>query len=259
MQCIMSGIGLFKMRFRIQIAQAEEAWIQSNQKEFEFMAAVDAYEETMRVKANYILENNLQQASTSDTQIDKSPVYDSDGSAENDSNVICEVSSVEQGRRTVAQHLENVEETRVLYDSLYNNLAIEVGKVNSVNRKLRETNADLTTELARYKNQEKCFETSQEKYDKLKSAHQEIHKIVKDEILPIVNKVDARVQNFEIQFLKEAAKFVRDFKSLAKEANESLVKHTTLELEIELLLRAVVSQNIMSVVQNNSVVDTPNL
>ncbi|GKF13910.1 hypothetical protein Tco_0055372, partial [Tanacetum coccineum] len=73
------------------------------------------------------------------------------------------------------------------------------------------------------------------------SNHQEIHKIVKDEIFPIVNQVDARVQNFKIQFLKEAAKFVRDFQSLAKEANESLAKHKALELEIERLLRAVVS------------------
>ncbi|GKC65034.1 hypothetical protein Tco_1097632 [Tanacetum coccineum] len=80
------------------------------------------------------------------------------------------------------------------------------------------------------------------------SAHQEIHKIVKDEIFPIVNQVDARVQNFKIQFLKEAAKFVRDFKSLAKEADESLAKHKALELEIERLLRAVVSQDIMSIV-----------
>ncbi|GJT70861.1 hypothetical protein Tco_1030147 [Tanacetum coccineum] len=72
------------------------------------------------------------------------------------------------------------------------------------------------------------------------SVHQEIHKIVKDEIFPIVNQVDARLQNFEIQFLKEAAKFVRDFKSLAKEADESLAKHKALELEIERLLRAVV-------------------
>ncbi|GJS99362.1 zf-CCHC domain-containing protein [Tanacetum coccineum] len=91
------------------------------------------------------------------------------------------------------------------------------------------------------------------------SAHQEIHKIVKDEIFPIVNQVDARVQNFEIQFLKEAAKFVRDFKSLAKEADESLAKHKALELEIERLLRAVVSQDIMSIVQNPSVVDSSNL
>ncbi|GJZ95349.1 hypothetical protein Tco_0667552 [Tanacetum coccineum] len=76
---------------------------------------------------------------------------------------------------------------------------------------------------------------------------------------PIVNQVDARVQNFEIQFLKEAAKFVRDFQSLANEADESLAKHKALELEIERLLRAVISQDIMSIVQNNSVVDTSNL
>ncbi|GJR61200.1 retrovirus-related pol polyprotein from transposon TNT 1-94 [Tanacetum coccineum] len=88
------------------------------------------------------------------------------------------------------------------------------------------------------------------------SAHQKIHKIIKDEILPIVNQVDARVQNFEIQFLKEAAKFVQDFKSLAKEADESLAKHKALELEIERLSRAVVSQDIMSVVQNPTVVET---
>ncbi|GJY32997.1 hypothetical protein Tco_0417466, partial [Tanacetum coccineum] len=33
-------------------------------------------------------------------------------------------------------------------------------------------------------------------------------------------------------------KFVRDFKSLSKEADESLAKHKALELEIERLLRA---------------------
>nr|GEV89295.1 putative ribonuclease H-like domain-containing protein [Tanacetum cinerariifolium] len=71
------------------------------------------------------------------------------------------------------------------------------------------------------------------------SAHQELHKISKDENFPIVNQVDARVQKFEIHFLKEAAKFVGDFKSLAKEADESLAKHKALELEIERLLRAV--------------------
>ncbi|GJY12232.1 hypothetical protein Tco_0381541 [Tanacetum coccineum] len=68
-----------------------------------------------------------------------------------------------------------------------------------------------------------------------------------------------QVQNFEIQFLKEATKFVQDFQSLAKEANESLAKHKALELEIECLLRAVVSQDIMSIMENNSVVDTSNL
>nr|GFB15131.1 hypothetical protein [Tanacetum cinerariifolium] len=90
-------------------------------------------------------------------------------------------------------------------------------------------------------------------------AHQEFHKIVREEILPIVNQVDARLQNFEIQFLKEAAKFVGDFKSLAKEADSSLAKHKILELDIERLLKAVVSQDIIYVVQNASVVDLSDL
>ncbi|GJU75241.1 hypothetical protein Tco_1272311 [Tanacetum coccineum] len=81
------------------------------------------------------------------------------------------------------------------------------------------------------------------------TAHQKVHKIIKDEIFPIVNQVDARLQNFEIQFLKEATKFVRDFKSLAKEADESLAKHKALEFKIERLLRAIISQDIMSIMQ----------
>nr|GEY54426.1 hypothetical protein [Tanacetum cinerariifolium] len=65
------------------------------------------------------------------------------------------------------------------------------------------------------------------------SAHKEVHEIISYEIAPIINQVDARVQNFEIQFLQEAAKFVRDFKSLAMEADESLDKQKSLELEIK--------------------------
>ncbi|GJR23127.1 hypothetical protein Tco_0971654 [Tanacetum coccineum] len=64
------------------------------------------------------------------------------------------------------------------------------------------------------------------------TAHQELHKIVKDEILPIVNQV---------------------------EADASLDKHKALEFEIKCLLRAVVSQDIMSIVKNHSVVDTSDL
>nr|GEW50282.1 retrovirus-related Pol polyprotein from transposon TNT 1-94 [Tanacetum cinerariifolium] len=130
---------------------------------------------------------NCTHASTVGTQTDKALVYDLDGSIE----------------ETVEQHPANFEETRALYDSLYQNLAIEVEKVNSINRKLKETNADLTTE--------------------------------------------------------EAAKFVEDFKSLAKEADDSLVKHKALELEIERVLKAVVSQDIINIVQKESVVDTLDL
>nr|GEZ04902.1 putative ribonuclease H-like domain-containing protein [Tanacetum cinerariifolium] len=57
------------------------------------------------------------------------------------------------------------------------------------------------------------------------SAHKEVHRIISHEITPIINQVDARVQKFEIQFLQEAVKFVRDFKSLTNEADESLYKN----------------------------------
>nr|GEY25016.1 hypothetical protein [Tanacetum cinerariifolium] len=433
--------------------------IQLQAEEYDLMAAAADLDKIEEVNTNCISMANLQQASTSGTQTDSVPVYDTDRSAEYDNDVISEDTSVEQGGETVEQHPVNFEETRALYESLYLNLAIEVEKVNSVNRTLKETNADLTTELARYKNQERCFEISQEKYDKLErcyqpsiyqeqclskkinalhlitdlnkqllrekstvsslleekkkmkydfktrkdelldkqiqlekwikelnnilvktddttpsvtrkflnetlqlaqesrdkmkqmnkeikpanytkinhlsrvfvpqtalsreelyfsnnsktanvsksfsipnedlldditpsvarkflnevkriivtlqrvvkqrmtietynwasSAHQELHKFVRDEIFPIVNQVDARLQNFKIQFLKEAAKFVGDFKSLKNEADASLAKHKALELEIKHLLKAVVSQDIMIIVQNESVVDTSDL
>ncbi|GJU51653.1 hypothetical protein Tco_1221208 [Tanacetum coccineum] len=286
-------------------------------------------DEIEEVNANCILMANLQQALTLGTQIDKAPVYDSDGSVE--------VSSVEQDEGTVDQHPTTVEETHAYFESLYNNLTVEVEKhdpptvydseetlqlaqesrlkMKQLNKEIKPANYtkinhlsrvfvsqtaksreelylsntskmanvskpisipneefsdDTTPSVARkFLNEVKSTIVTLQRVVKQKmtldihnwssSVHQEIHKIVKDEIFPIVNQVDARLQNFKIQFLKEAAKFVRDFKSLAKEADESLAKHKALELEIERLLRAVVSQDIMSIVQSNSVIDTSNL
>nr|GEV07476.1 hypothetical protein [Tanacetum cinerariifolium] len=137
-------------------------------------------DEIKEVNANCILMANLQQASSSGTQTDSAPVYDSNGSAEvhenydnneifnmftqeeqytellepipeshqvphndnefiseNDNDVISEDTRVEQGGEVVEQHPINFEETHALYGSLYQNLAIEVEKVNSVNRKLK--------------------------------------------------------------------------------------------------------------------------
>nr|GEX21168.1 hypothetical protein [Tanacetum cinerariifolium] len=483
---------------QLLIAHKEETGIQLQAKEYDLIAAASDLDEIEEVNANCILMADIQQASTSGTQTDSSPIYDSDELAEvhencndneifnmftqeeqytellepileshqvpqNDNNVISEDTSMEQGGETIEQHPANFEETRALYESIYQNLAIKVKKVNSVNRKLRETNADLTTKLARFKNQTRCFEISQEKYDKLERcyqqfvyqeqclfkkknalhlstekkklksdfktredelldkqielekkikelnnillktgqstqtihmlsskpdsfyhteqkmalgyqnpfylkqaqkkqqksrekmkqlnkeikpanytktnhlsgvfvpqtamsreelyfsnnfkttnvsksisipnedfsddttpsvprkflnevkstivtlqrvvkhrmtiethnwssfAHQELYKIVRDEIFPIINQVDARVENFKIQFLKEAAKFVGDFNSLANESDASLAKHKALELEIKRLLKAVVSQDIMNIVQKEYVFDTSDL
>ncbi|GJR55758.1 retrovirus-related pol polyprotein from transposon TNT 1-94 [Tanacetum coccineum] len=445
------------LQTQLLIAQKEEAEIQLQAKEFDLMAAAADLDEIEEVNVNCIFDGYiLQQARHRFLRL----------------TTLSSIDGLWCGTRggTVEQHLVTVEEKRAYFESLYNNLTIEVEKVNTVNHKLRETNADLTTELDRNKNQEKSFENSQEKYDKLErcyqksvyqeqcltkkinalhlssgkqimalneeisnlnsqlskekstisslqeekkrfksdfniredelldkqiqlenkikeldnillskkqqslyngkvllekhdppavydleetlqlaqesrekmkqlnkeikpanytkinhlsgvfvsqtaksreesyftntsktdnvsksisipneefsddttpsvarkflnevkstivtlqrivkqkmtldihdwssSVHQEIHKVLKDEIFPIINQVDARVQNFEIQFLKEAAKFVRDLKSLTKEADESLAKHKALELEIERLLRAVVSKDIMSI------------
>ncbi|GJS28565.1 hypothetical protein Tco_0489185 [Tanacetum coccineum] len=80
--------------------------------------------------------------------------------------------SVEQSGGTVEQNHATIEETRAYFKSLYNNLAIKIEKVNSVNHKMKETNAELNTELARYKNQEKYLEINREKYDKLERCYQ---------------------------------------------------------------------------------------
>nr|GFB08270.1 hypothetical protein [Tanacetum cinerariifolium] len=47
-----------------------------------------------------------------------------------------------------------------------------------------------------------------------------------------------------LQLAQEAAKFVRDFKSLANEVDASLAKHKALELEIERLLKAVLFKKV---------------
>nr|GFC87124.1 hypothetical protein [Tanacetum cinerariifolium] len=76
------------------------------------------------------------------------PIPEPQQGPQNNNDVITKVTNVEQDGEIVEQHSANFEETRALYESLYQNLAVEVEKVNSVNRKLKETNADLTTELA---------------------------------------------------------------------------------------------------------------
>nr|GEX62928.1 hypothetical protein [Tanacetum cinerariifolium] len=57
----------------------------------------------------------------------------------------------EAGIQLQAEEYDLMAAAADLYE-IEENLAVQVEKVNSVNRKLKETNADLTTELVRYKN-----------------------------------------------------------------------------------------------------------
>nr|GEW20847.1 hypothetical protein [Tanacetum cinerariifolium] len=90
--------------------------------------------------------------------------------------------------------------------------------------------------------------TSEEQYTELLEPIPESHQVSQND-----NNVIYEDTNVE------QAKFVGDFKSLANEADASLAKHKALELEIERLLKAVVSQDIMIIMQNESVVDTSDL
>nr|GFC27153.1 hypothetical protein [Tanacetum cinerariifolium] len=146
-------IGNGNLVTQLLIAQKEEAGIQLQAEEYDLMAAAANLDKIKEVNANCILMANLQQASTSGTQSDSAPVYDTDGSAEvhenyddneifnmftqeeqytellepireshqvsqNANNVISEDTSMEQGGETIEQYPVNFEETRALYESL---------------------------------------------------------------------------------------------------------------------------------------------
>ncbi|GKD18744.1 hypothetical protein Tco_1207902 [Tanacetum coccineum] len=130
------------------IAKKKETGIQLQDEEFDLMADVEDIDEIEKVNANCILIANLQQASTSEQYTELlEPITDPHPVQQNNSNVISVESSVAHNGGTVEQHPATVKETHAYFESLYNNLAIEVEKVNTVNHKIKETNADLTTEL----------------------------------------------------------------------------------------------------------------
>ncbi|GJT61684.1 integrase, catalytic region, zinc finger, CCHC-type containing protein [Tanacetum coccineum] len=194
------------LQTQLLIAQKEEAGIQLQAEEFDLMVAAADLDEIEEVNANciFVWANFASIASTSGTQTDKAPVYDSDGSAE-------------------VHH----------YDNCYNN--------------------DIFNMF-----------TQEEQYTELLKPIPEPHQVQQNDsnVISEVSSVEQDGGTVDQHFATveeiQAAKFVQDFKSLAKEADESFDKHKALELEIERLLRAVVSQDIMSIV-SNSVVDSSNL
>nr|GFA36917.1 hypothetical protein [Tanacetum cinerariifolium] len=98
------------LQTQLLIAQKEEAVIQFQAEEYDLMATATDLDEIEEVNANCILMANLQQASISGTQADSAPVYDTDGSAEKNNDIISEDTGVEQGGEIVEQHPANFEE-----------------------------------------------------------------------------------------------------------------------------------------------------
>nr|GEU67247.1 copia protein [Tanacetum cinerariifolium] len=136
------------LQTQLLIAQKEEARIQLQAEEFDFMAAAGDLDEIEEVNANCILMVNLQHASTSGTQLDKAPVYDTDGSAEpipepqlvpqNDNHVTSVAPSMVQSRSTVETSSAPNEETRAHQEIVYRNLIGQVAQVERLQAQLRD-------------------------------------------------------------------------------------------------------------------------
>nr|GEW58405.1 hypothetical protein [Tanacetum cinerariifolium] len=254
------------LQTQLLIAQKEEAEIQLQAEEFDFMAAAGNLDEIEEVNANCILMANLQQASTSGTQHDKAPIYDTDGSAEvqlndncydneifnmftqeeqytdllepipepqlvsqNDNHVTSVAPSMVQSGGTVETSFALNEETRTHQETVYRNLVDQVAQKMAL---------------------------GYPKISYLKKAQLKQQSLYNGNLLLEEYDPPAVYDSKEILKLAQETKFVRDFKSLAKEADESLDKQKSLELEIERLLKASVSHDIMSIVQNGFI-DVP--
>nr|GEW78764.1 retrovirus-related Pol polyprotein from transposon TNT 1-94 [Tanacetum cinerariifolium] len=126
------------LQTQLLIAQKEEAGIQLQEEEFKFMAAAGDLDEIEEVNANYILMENLQHASTSGTQLDKAPVYDTDGSADNDNHVTSVAPSMVQSGGTVETSSAPNEETRAHQETVYRNLVDQVAQVERLQAWLRD-------------------------------------------------------------------------------------------------------------------------
>ncbi|GJZ14505.1 hypothetical protein Tco_0550182 [Tanacetum coccineum] len=146
-----------------------KAGIQIQAEEFDFMAAAGDLDEIEEVNANCILMVNLQQASTSGTQFDKAPIYDTDGSTkvqhndncydndifnmftqeeeytdllepipepqlvpQNDNNVTSVAPSIVQSGGTVETSSAPNEETRAHQETIYHNLIDQVAQSGEI-------------------------------------------------------------------------------------------------------------------------------
>ncbi|GJR08715.1 retrovirus-related pol polyprotein from transposon TNT 1-94 [Tanacetum coccineum] len=332
------------LQTQLLIAQKEEAGIQLQAEEFDFMAAAGDLDEIEEVDANCILMANLQQASTSGTQTDKAPVYDSDGSAELSmekstvsslleekkklksdfkiredelldkqillENKIKELDNilVKMGQSIQTMHMLSpkpdsfyhteqkmalgyqnpfyLKKAQQKQQSLYNGkvllekhdppvvydseetlqLAQESRlKMKQLNKEIKPANYTKINHLSGVfvsqmaKSREESYFTNTSKMATVSKSISIPNEEFSDDTTPSVARKFLNEVKGTIMTLQQAAKFVRDFKSLANEADESLDKQKTLEREIDRLLRVVVSQEIMSIVQNTSVVDSSNL
>nr|GEX00039.1 hypothetical protein [Tanacetum cinerariifolium] len=241
------------LQTQLLIAHKEEAGIQLQAEEYDLMAAAADLDEIDEVNANCILMANLQQASTSGTQTDRAPVYDSDGSAEVHDYENCDDNEIFNMFTQEEQYTELLEPIPKPHQVPQNdnNVIFKDQSIQTIHMLSPKPDSFYHTEQKMALGNQNPFY--------LKQAQKKQQSLYDGKVL--LEKHDPLVvhDSEETLQLAQETKFVGDFKSLAKEVDESLAKQNALELEIERLLRAVVSQDIMCVVQKTSVVVTSDL
>nr|GEW52753.1 retrovirus-related Pol polyprotein from transposon TNT 1-94 [Tanacetum cinerariifolium] len=193
------------LQTQLLIAQKEEAGIQLQAEEFDFMAAVGDLDEIEEVNANCIMMANLKHASTSDTQLDKAPIYDIDGSADVQLNDNCydnEIFNMFTQEEKYTDLLNPIPEPQLVPQ--------DDNHVTSVSPSMMQSGGTV--------------ETSSAPNEETRTHQETVYRNLVDQV--------------------------------AQEADESLDKQTSLELEIKRLLKASLSHDVMSIVQNGFV-DVP--
>nr|GEU32096.1 putative ribonuclease H-like domain-containing protein [Tanacetum cinerariifolium] len=175
-------------------------------------------------------------------------------------------------RKINALHLSSAKQIMTLND-----------EISNLNKQLSKEKSSISSLMEEKKRLKHDFKTREEKFlDKevdLEAKIKDLENILlkRDQTVQTMHMLNPKPNSFSHpdqkkvlgypnpSYLKKAqlkqqslynAKFVRDFKSLAKEADESLDKQKSLELKIKRLLKASVIHDIMSIMQNGFV-DVP--
>nr|GEV34302.1 copia protein [Tanacetum cinerariifolium] len=136
------------LQTQLHIVQKEEAGIQFQAEEFDFIATAGDLDEIEEVNANCILMANLQNASTSGSQLDKAPeeqytdllepIPEPQLVPQNDNHVTSVASSMVQSGGTVETSSAPNEETRAHQETDYHNLVEQVAQVKRLQAQLRD-------------------------------------------------------------------------------------------------------------------------
>nr|GEU48463.1 hypothetical protein [Tanacetum cinerariifolium] len=139
------------LQTQLLIAQKEEAGIQHQAEEFEFMAAADG---SAGVQLNdNCYDNKIFNMFTQEEQYTDllEPIHEPQLVPQNDNHVTFVAPSMVQSGGIIETSFAPNEETRAHQETVYHNLVDQAAQVNMINCNIRATNVELKSELARYK------------------------------------------------------------------------------------------------------------